>query len=533
MLRPWPCIADWCRQVSLKTSRHGVRVTTLTPYSDPAVSFPEYANCDAIGLAALVRTGQVSPRELVIAAIERIEAHNPALNAVVHKMYDKALAQAEGDLPDGPFRGVPFLLKDLLAAYAGEPMTSGSRLFRGWIAPADIETVRRYRRAGLIVLGKTNTPEFGLVPFTESELLGPAHNPWDLTRTTGGSSGGSAAAVASGMVPVADGADGGGSIRIPASCCGVFGLKPTRARTPSGPLHGELWRGAAVEHVVSRTVRDSAAMLDAIAGPDVGAPYYPPPPVRPYLEEAARPPSRLRIAFTTRSMLGHEVHDDCRRAVTDAVKLLESLGHEVSEGAPVVDRDQFNTCFLRLVCSELLADFRDAETLLGRLVRRTDVEVPTWALALLGELLSAADYAWTLRYLQRVARDVAAFFQQVDVLVTPVVATPPFPIGALQPPPAELAAMRALGTVRAGRVLRAFGGLERAAKRVFEWIAFTPIANITGQPAMSVPLFWTDGGLPIGVHFMGRYGDEATLFRLASQLEQAAPWKDRHPPVWG
>jgi amidase len=426
---------------------------------------------------------------------------------------------------------VPFLLKDLLAAYAGEPLTSGSRLFRGWIAPADTETVKRYRRSGVIVLGKTNTPEFGLTPFTESELFGPARNPWDPSRTTGGSSGGSAAAVASGMVPMAGGGDGGGSIRVPASCCGVFGLKPTRGRTPTGPQHGELWRGAAVEGVLSRTVRDSAAMLDAIAGPDAGAPYYPPPPERPFLEESARRPPRLRIAFTTRSLFGRDVHDDCRRAVADAVRLLESLGHDVVEGAPAVERDEFNRAFLRLVCGELLADFRDAETVLGHSVRRADVEAPTWALALLGGLLSAADYASAVRYLQRAGRAVGAFFEGVDVLVTPTVAAPPFPIGAMQPPPAELAAMRALGSMRAGRVLRAFGGLERAADRVFEWMGFTQLANVTGQPAMSVPLSWNAAGLPVGVHFVGRYADEATLFRLAAQLEEAAPWANRRPAL--
>ena len=497
------------------------------------MSFPEYANYDAVGLAQLVRRGEVTPRDLVTAAIERIEAHNPALNAVVHRMYDGALKLADGDLPDGPFRGVPFLLKDLLAAYAGEPMTSGSRLFRGWIAPADTEIVRRYRRAGLIVVGKTNTPEFGLVPFTESELLGNAHNPWDLARTPGGSSGGSAAAVASGMVPVAGGGDGGGSIRVPASCCGVFGLKPTRARTPTGPLQGELWRGATVEHVLTRSVRDSAAVLDAIAGPDPGAPYFAPPPVRPYLEESSTAPGRLRVAFTTRSLLGSTVHEDCRRAVTDAARLLESLGHEVIESAPAIDREEFNRAFLRVVCAELLTDFRDAGALLGRAVTRGDVEAPTWTMGMLGSRLSAADYASAVRYLQRTGRTVGQFFEDVHVLVSPVVAAPPVPIGSLQPPASELLAMRALGALHAARIMELLGGLERAARTVFEWLAYTPVANVTGQPAMSVPLSWNAEGLPIGVQFMGRYADEATLFRLAGQLEQAAPWRDRHPPVWG
>ena len=245
---------------------------------------------DGLGVAELIRRKEISPREAVTAATNRIEALNPRLNAVVHTMFDRALGDADGDIPDGPFRGVPFLLKDLLSWYAGEPITNGSRLFRGWIAPVHSEMVNRYRRAGLIVVGKTNTPEFGLVPFTESELLGTCRNPWNTNVTTGGSSGGSAAAVASGMVPLAGGGDGGGSIRIPASCCGLFGLKPTRGRTPTGPMQGELWRGATVEHVITRSVRDCAAMLDAVAGPDVGAPYFAPPPARPFLDETKTPP---------------------------------------------------------------------------------------------------------------------------------------------------------------------------------------------------------------------------------------------------
>ncbi|HZK78273.1 MAG TPA: amidase, partial [Gemmatimonadaceae bacterium] len=264
----------------------------------------DFSSHDALSLAALVRTGEVSPRELVASAIERIEALNPKLNAVVHKMYDTALKQADGPLPDGPFKGVPFLLKDLGAWYAGEPLTGGSRLFKDWIPPHDTETVARFRRSGVIVVGKTNTPEFGLSPFTEPELHGPSFNPWDVSRTTGGSSGGSGAAVASGMVPFASASDGGGSIRVPASCCGVFGLKPTRGRTPTGPVNGEVWQGASIEHCLTRSVRDSAAMLDAIAGPDPGAPYWAERPARPFLDEVNAPPRKLRVAFTTQPLVG-------------------------------------------------------------------------------------------------------------------------------------------------------------------------------------------------------------------------------------
>ncbi len=494
--------------------------------------FPEYSSYDATGLAELVRAGRVAPRELVAAAIEHIDALNPALNAVIHKMYDRALADADGDLPDGPFRGVPMLLKDLTSLYGGEPLTSGSRLFRNWIAPHDSEIVRRFKRAGLIVVGKTNAPEFGLVPYTEPELFGPTRNPWDTARTVGGSSGGSAAAVASGMVPVAGGGDGGGSIRIPASCCGVFGLKPTRGRNPTGPDQGELWRGAAVEHVLARTVRDSAAMLDVLSGPDAGAPYFAAPPDRPFAQEVGAPPGRLRIAFTTHPFLGHNVHDDCKRAVADAVHMLQSLGHELVESAPVVSREEFNLAFLTLICGEVRAEFSDARVALGRPVHRSDVEAPTWALGLLGKQITSGDYASALRYLQRTGRRIGEFFERVHVLLTPTVATPPFRHGALQPPASELAIMKTLGAMHAGVVLRLMGALKRAADTIFDWIPWPPLANITGQPAMSLPLSWNADGLPIGVHFMGRYGDEATLLRLAAQLEAAVPWRDRHPPVW-
>ncbi|MEO8193776.1 MAG: amidase [Gemmatimonadales bacterium] len=492
----------------------------------------DYSSHDALSLAELVRTRQVSARELVDAAIARIESLNPKLNAVIHKMYDGALRQADEPRRGGPFEGVPFMLKDLLSWYAGEPTTSGSRFFRGWVPPHDTEIVQRYRRSGVIVVGKTNTPEFGLTPYTEPELFGPAHNPWDTTRTTGGSSGGSAAAVASGMVPWAGGGDGGGSIRIPASCCGIFGLKPTRGRTPAGPLAGEHWQGAAIEHCLTRSVRDSAAMLDATAGPDVGAPYWATPPSRPFLEEVGAPPGRLRIAFTSTPFLGHSVHEDCKAALADTVRLLESLGHDVVEAAPPADREKFNRAFLTVVCGEVHADLLDARALVGRAVTPQDVEFTTWGLNLLGGSISAGQFVRAERYLRRSARAVGRFFETVDVLVTPTLAVPPFPIGSLQPPAHERTLLRVLGRLRAGNVLRVLGALEKAAEKIFDVIPYPPLFNITGQPAMSVPLYWNAANLPIGVHFVGKYGNEATLFRLAAQLEEARPWKERRPPIF-
>ena len=497
----------------------------------PSSTFADYDQYDGLGLAELVKRGDVSARELALTAIERIDTLNPQINAVIHKLYDDGLKAADAPQRDGPFAGVPFLIKDLLAWYAGAPIRSGSRLFDGFIAPMDAEIVRRYKRSGVVILGKTNTPEFGLTPFTEPELFGPTHNPWDLTRTSGGSSGGSAAAVAAGMVPLAGGGDGGGSIRIPASCCGLFGLKPTRGRTPTGPIEGELWEGAAIEHVITRSVRDSAAMLDAITGSEAGEPYSIAPSARPFLDEVTREPGCLRIAFTDRPLLGEHMDAECKTALHDAVKLLESLGHTVVEASPPLDREAFLRAFLLMVCGQCAADLADAAAVMGRRASPANVEISTWALALLGRSYSAGAMAHARRHLERSARAVGRWFatNEFDVLVTPTLTTPPFTIGALQPPAHELAAMQVLGRVRAGGVMRLAGALDKAAKRVFDWIACPPVFNVTGQPAMSVPLAWSASGLPIGIHFAGRFGDEATLYRLAGQLETARPWFNRRP----
>ena len=499
----------------------------------PADTFAEYDQYDALGLAELVRRGEVSPSELVATAIDRIDALNPHLNAVIHRLYDDALEVAQAPPGDGPFAGVPFLIKDLLSWYAGAPARSGSRILNGFIAPHDSELVRRYRRSGVIIVGKTNTPEFGLTPFTEPALFGPTRNPWDVTRTSGGSSGGSACAVSAGMVPMAGGGDGGGSIRIPASCCGIFGLKPTRGRTPTGPIEGELWEGAAIEHVLTRSVRDSAVMLDAICAPESGSPYVTAPPARPFHDEVGADPGRLRIAFTDRPLLGDQMHDDCRAALRDTVALLESLGHTVVEASPPLDREEFLRAFLLMVCGQADADLSDAQATTGLRASPSNVEITTWGLALLGRSYSAGEMALARRDLERMARAVGRWFDgyEVDALLTPTLTTPPFVIGALQPPRHELVALSALGRMRAGGVLRMAGALEKSAKRVFDWIACPPLFNVTGQPAMSVPLAWNAQGLPIGMHFAARWGDEATLFRLAAQLETARPWFSKRPPV--
>lgn len=490
----------------------------------------EYLSHDATGLAELVRSGQVTPPELLETALARIAALNPALNAVVRLMEEDARREAAHP-PRGPFVGVPFLAKDLISTYAGHPTSGGSQLLAQHMFDHDSELVRRVRATGVTVMGKTNLPEWGLTPYTESELWGPCRNPWDLDRTPGGSSGGSAAAVASGMVPFAGGGDGGGSIRIPASCCGLFGLKPTRGRTPTGPDLGLLWRGAVVEHVLTRSVRDSAAMLDATHGSDAGDPFEIAPPSRPFLSEVGADPGRLRIAWTTQPMLGSSVHPDCVAAVEDAVALLEGLGHSVVAAQPPIDGPDFARSFLTMVAAELAADLDDAARILGRSARRADLEPPTWALALLGRSISASTYAAALRRMEAAGRSIGAFFGDYDLLLTPTLAAPPPRIGELAPSAPEMALLRLLGMFGSGRLIRALGLLERMAGEVFEWMPWTPVFNATGQPAMSVPLHWNGAGLPIGVHFVGRFGDEATLFRVASQLERARPWLDHLPAI--
>jgi amidase len=448
-------------------------------------------------------------------------------------MYERARTAARGDLTDGPFRGVPFLLKDLRAFYAGVPLTNGSRFFKDFIPDHDSELVRRFNNTGVITLGKTNTPELGLAFVTEPELFGPAVNPWDPTRTTGGSSGGAASVVAARIIPVAHASDGGGSIRVPSSCCGVFGLKPTRGRNPAGPDFGDLWRGFACEHVISRSVRDSAAMLDATAGPDTGAPYYAPPPARPFLGEVGTPPGKLRIAFTSEPFFGSIVEEDCIKGLEATVKLCEELGHEVTEAAPGMDRQAVTRAFMTVVCSETRAVIDEAAEMLHRPATYKDFEPATWIIALLGKQFRASDLSGAINLAQFASRQVGRFFEKYDVLLTPTLAMPPIKTGEFGVTGLQLAAMKLLGRLHAGGVIKNFFGIDRLSEEAYRFAPYTPLFNITGQPAMSVPLYWSDAGLPIGMQFVGRYGDEATLFRLAGQLEEARPWADRRPPVCG
>lgn len=495
------------------------------------MALEEYIQKDAVGLAEWVRAGEVSPLELVEEAIHRIEAVNPQLNAVIHTIYDHAIAAAKGDLPDGPFRGVPFLVKDLMSAYAGEPMNMGSRFTRGYVPDYDVEAVRRFKQAGLIVVGKTNTPEFGLTFFTEPELFGTTNNPWDLTRTAGGSSGGSAAAVAGRMVPVANGNDGGGSIRVPAGCCGIVGLLPSLGRTPVGPLRTEVWGGFVREGVLTRSLRDTAAMLDVLRGPDPGVRYYPPPPDHAYLEHVSQEPGRLRIAFTSNPFMGKSVHPDAEKGLAQTVSLLEELGHELVEASPTIDRLSVSKAFFTIVIAELKTDIEMFERLLKRKAQADDFETATWVAALLGERVSATEYLHAFRTLELVTRHVGQFFQNYDLLLTPTFSSPPVKSGSLQLKGIQAKVLSLLGRMNAGGLIEKVGGVDAAVEDMFEFAPYTHLFNITGQPAISLPLYWNKDGLPIGMQFAAKYADEATLLRLAGQLERARPWADRLPPV--
>ncbi len=492
--------------------------------------FAEYGRYDALGLAELVRRREVSSAELLEEAIARIERVNPSLNAVVERTYAEARSATSRPV-EGPLAGVPFATKNLMASVQGVRLTGGSRFFKDFVPPHDSELVRRYRRAGLVLCATTNSPEFGLLPVTEPELHGPTLNPWNVAHTPGGSSGGSAALVAAGALPMAHANDGGGSIRIPASCCGLFGLKPGRGRMPVGPDRLEVWFGCAVDHVLSRSVRDSAAALDATCGPEPLGVHKAAAPARPFLEEVRAAPGRLRIAFSARPHMPSRVHPDCVQALAEAVTLCQQLGHEVQEAHLELDARALAKAFFTVVVSEAAADLALGAQLVGRRPTPKDFETQTWLVTMLAEEATARDLSLALRHLQGVSRQVSAFFEHHDVLLTPTLGQPPPAVGALQPKGVEAAMQRRAAAWSSTLLLRLGGGIEGAVDRVFDFIPFTPLANFTGQPAMSVPLHWNAAGLPVGVQAIGALDGEATLLRLASQLEAARPWAHRRPPV--
>jgi len=502
----------------------------MTAPAQAAMAFDEYRQHDATSLADLVRRNEVTPAELLETAIARAEAVNPQLNAIVSPLYDRGRDMASKLPGVGPFRGVPFLLKDLELDWEGTPLKSGCVGFQHFVSELDSEVLIRLKQAGLVLFGKTNTPEFGLTPYTESKLYGPALNPWNPAHSPGGSSGGSAVAVSAGIVPMASASDGGGSIRIPASCCGLFGMKPSRGRVPLGPRNGEMWAGAVVTHAVTRSVRDSAALLDAVSGTMPGEPYFLPVLGRSFAEESRREPGKLRIGFSTETLIASQpVHQECIKAVHDAAKLLESLGHTVEEIKLPYDKTILTESFFTMVLSETAATVRELGGYLGRPARRSDVELNTWALARMAQAFTGADYAYQKRRWNGLSRSMAHLHEQYDVILTPTLPRPPLAIGEFQNKPAEDRMIKIMDSLGALKRLKGSKVMEQLAEKAFGYISFTGIANMTGQPSMSVPLHWSAEGLPIGTMYTAMLGDEATLFRLAGQLEQAKPWFELVP----
>lgn len=490
----------------------------------------EFTEYDGLGLAELLAHGEVSATELLDAAIARAQQINPAINAIIHPLYDYAKTYARENLRAGPFSGVPFLIKDLGSPFIGLPLSKGCAALKDNIATQDSELAKRFLATGVIPFGKTNTPEFGLMGVTEPEAFGPSRSPWDPERTPGGSSGGSAAAVAARIAPIATAGDGGGSIRIPASCCGLFGLKPSRGRNPLGP-GGEGWQGAVVEHILSRSVRDSAAMLDATHGNDVHAPFVVKPPDESYLGLLAHEPRPLKIGFNMTSPVGQGVADECREAMHNSLKLLESLGHHVEEVERPYDGLDLARAYFVLYFGEVAAEVDALAAQLGRKVNKNDIELITQTLNLLGHAFSAKEFAMARKYWHQLVVAMGSLHRNYDLYMTPTLAVLPPKIGANKPRPPEVVLMKLINALGAGSLLKFLGIVDKMATENMSKMPFTQVANMTGQPAMSVPLHWTPENLPVGVQFIAANGREDILFQLAAQLERASPWADKRPPM--
>ena len=473
-------------------------------------AFADFERYDALGLADLVRRGKVSPTELLDAAIERVEARNGAVNAVTMKLYDLGRKAIADGLPAGPFTGVPFLLKDLTASLAGVKMTRGSRFFADAPPPAaDSEHVKRLKRAGLVIFGRTNTCELGLSLTCEPQLHGPTRSPWDLTRISGGSSGGAAASVGARMLPMAHASDGFGSIRAPAACCGLVGLKPTRGRNTFAPYTGEGLGGCSTEHAVTLSVRDTAALLDATAGADPGDPYAAPAPARPFLAEVQAERRPLRIAYTTAAPNGAPVEAEYLKALAETVVFCKDLGHKVQEADPEIDRAAVVPTFLTFAAANMVVNLA-SHPAAGRPARKGEVENITWGTAQRGERIGAADYVRATQTAHKLGRQMAAFHEGYDVLLTPG-------LGMLPP--------------KLGWIDMMLEDVDEYWRRVFTFSPFTVQFNLTGQPALMLPLGRTASGFPVAVQLAGRYGEEGTILGLGAQLEKARPWFDKTPPI--
>ncbi|HEY1447425.1 MAG TPA: amidase family protein [Caulobacteraceae bacterium] len=465
----------------------------------------DYLAHDAVGLAALIAAREVSAAEVVDAALARLDDVNPELNAVTLSLADSARAEVKNCAPAGPLGGVPYLIKDLGAQVAGTPTTAGSWLTGSSPAADDSALVASYRRGGLVIIGKTNTPEFGLEPVTEPARFGPSRNPWNLERTPGGSSGGASSAVAGGIVPAAHASDGGGSIRVPAAASGLFGLKPSRGRVSFAPAD-EGWGGFSIHHAVSWSVRDSAALLDLVCQPVPGDPYWRDPPVTAFAEAARREPGALRVAFTTRALAAPAIDPECAKAVRETARLCEALGHRVEEAELPGDFAALGRVGGTVIAGNVAATLDAEAARRGQPIGEDEVEDVTWAMYQRGRRVSASDYLQALEACHAFGRVMAGYFQDHDVLLLSTLGSPAIPIGWLRG-----------------------GGLDGYADRLFAFMPNTQAFNITGQPAMSVPLAMSAGGLPIGLQFVARVGEEATLLQLAAQLEQAKPWAGRRP----
>src|SRR6266478_3771168 len=472
------------------------------------MAFEDYGSYDGVGLADLVRKKEISAKELLDEAVARTTRIDPQINAVVVKHYDYAERQIERGLPDGPFAGVPFLLKDL-DLLEGTRTTSGATLLKNFVADHSGTLAQRFLATGVAIFGKSASPEFGLMPTTEPRLHGPTRNPWNLAHSSGGSSGGAGAVVAARILPVAHASDGGCSIRIPASACGVFGMKPTRARNPLGPDRGEGWGGFSCGHVVSISVRDSAAMMDAIHGPEASSAYVAPAPERPFAQEVGRDPGKLRISFTDKSPYGDAIDPEIAAAVREIAALLAGLGHDVEERAPALAADPA-AVMATITSASTALNLRLAEQRFGRAMTDSDFERLTLASAYDGQMATATDYAAAQLTAFQISRGLRTFFETCDVFLCPTLCLAPLRIGELNTMSEDLSHI--------APILR-------------RYMPATSMFNMSGQPAMSVPLVWNSAGLPLGMMFAAHFGDEATLFRLAAQLEQERPWRDKLPPV--
>jgi amidase len=497
------------------------------------MNFQEYRKHDATALAELIKKKEVTPQELLDIAIKRAEEVNPKINAVVTKLYDLGKEQIKTLDPDAPLAGVPFLIKDLGPHLKGTKYSGGSRLLKDYVSTENSVVTDRMLKAGLVIFGKTNTPEYGCTPWTEPLLWGPCRNPWNTNHTAGGSSGGSGAAVAAGIVPLASANDGGGSIRIPASCCGLFAMKPTRGRVTLGPHSGESWAGLNCEGAISRSVRDSALYLDLVQGASFGDPYMIQAPARPYLDETKSSPRKLKIGYTYKMPAGFNtpIDEESVAAIKNTIKLLADLGHEVEEVEFPHGKEMLTETYYTVMCAETSATLDAMAAMRGKKATINDVEPSTWLLYKMGKSINANEYVHAKLKWNELNRKVADFHQKYDLLLSPTLGRKPFKIGSMNNSKSEDFALRMINSLGISTIAKYSGNIQIVADRTFSWIPYVSLANLTGQPAMTVPLHWSKDNLPMGVMFTAPWNDEATLFQLAAQLEKAQPWFDKVPEI--